>query len=569
MDKIEQLRHQQKWRETTAASARSLAADGAVHVRQGQFFHGNTPLAQDSPHVRPQEQESVQQLRGVADSIALALQYSDKVLHQELAPKNPIARLIFNWLECLRTEALCPPDLPGAKHNLEQRFYFWSAGFYHEGHTDSRLGILLYTIIQMCWSRLHHLPPYAETEDLIEGTRAAISAELGPFLQGLRTHKADQKTYAQFAIAIAELVKNSIEFEQEQSENKSNHDEDEKTLAAFALFIDVENGDDSGFQTSTHSGLDTSGHMAPLYFVFDTQYDSERHIAPTLRKELLQQYRKTITTQRNAHGIPFHILTQRVRHALTSYSRPEWINEQEEGLVDGRLLSQLISSPNQRQLFKQPTTHEENNCSVSFLIDCSGSMKHHAELVALFVDVLGQAIDLSGSSLEVLGFSTHAWNGGRPYKRWIAKGRKTPGGRMNELDLRIFKSSTMPWREAKLAIASLLKLDLYREGIDGEAFAWAAERLIASTRQRKLLYVISDGCPTDSATMLANDDNYLARHLHEQIQHYQQLGIEVRGIGIGIDLSQFYPISLIADMEQGLDHYFLADFIKSLYRQKA
>lgn len=568
MDKTETLRHQQKWRETTAASARSLAADSAVHVRQGQFFHKNTPLAQDSPHLRTLEQESLHQLRGVADSIALALQYSDKGLHQELAPKDPIARLLFNWLECLRTEALCPANLPGAKHNLIQRFYFWSAGFYHEGHTDSRLGILLYTVIQMCWSRLNHLPPYAETEDVIEATRAAISAELGPLLLGLRTYKSDQKNYAQFALAIAELVKNSIEFEQDQSQTESKKEE-EKTIAAFALFIDTEGGDDSGLQESSHSNPDLRDPRAQPYAIFDKQYDTERYIASTLRKELLHQYRKIITAHRQAQGIPFHILTQRVRHALTSYSKPEWISEQEEGLVDGRLLSQLISSPTQRDLFKQPTVHAENRCSVSFLIDCSGSMKHHAEQVALFVDVLGQAIDLSGSSLEVLGFSTHAWNGGRPYKRWIARGRKNPGGRMNELDLRIFKSATMPWREAKLAIASLLKLDLYREGIDGEAFAWAAERQLALRSQRKLLYVISDGCPTDSATMLTNDDNYLARHLQQQIQHYQQRGIEIRGIGIGTDLSQFYPFSLIADIEKGLDHYFLADFIKSLYPQRS
>ena len=52
--------------------------------------------------------------------------------------------------------------------------------------------------------------------------------------------------------------------------------------------------------------------------------------------------------------------------------------------------------------------------------------------------------------------------------------------------------------------AALLKADLFREGIDGEALDWACQRLKAREAQRRLLFVVSDGCPMDSATALAN-----------------------------------------------------------------
>lgn len=37
----------------------------------------------------------------------------------------------------------------------------------------------------------------------------------------------------------------------------------------------------------------------------------------------------------------------------------------------------------------------------------------------------------------------------------------------------VFKDAETPWRRARPAIAALLKADLFREGIDGEAVNWA------------------------------------------------------------------------------------------------
>ena len=60
------------------------------------------------------------------------------------------------------------------------------------------------------------------------------------------------------------------------------------------------------------------------------------------------------------------------------------------------------------------------DCVVAFLVDCSGSMKQHAEAVALLVDVFGRALEEAGAVSEVLGFTTTAWNGGltRGWPRW-------------------------------------------------------------------------------------------------------------------------------------------------------
>lgn len=57
-------------------------------------------------------------------------------------------------------------------------------------------------------------------------------------------------------------------------------------------------------------------------------------------------------------------------------------------------------------------------------------------------------------------------------------------------------------REVTLALLAGFSVrdDLYREGIDRQAVLWAARRMLARPELRKVLVVISDGSPMDSAT---------------------------------------------------------------------
>ena len=61
----------------------------------------------------------------------------------------------------------------------------------------------------------------------------------------------------------------------------------------------------------------------------------------------------------------------------------------------------------------------------------------------------------------------------------------------------MFKDADTRWRAARPAIGALLKADLFREGVDGEAVLWATRRLGARSEARKLLLVLSDGSPMD------------------------------------------------------------------------
>ena len=164
-------------------------------------------------------------------------------------------------------------------------------------------------------------------------------------------------------------------------------------------------------------------------------------------------------------------------------------------------------------------------------------MKQHSEAVAMLVDVFVRALEQAGVASEVLGFTTGAWHGGRAARDWQRAGSPRHPGRLNEINHLVFKDADTPWRRARHDMAALLKADLYREGIDGEAVDWACDRLLAHNAERRLLVVVSDGCPMDGATALANDDYYLDHHLREVVARREQQGaVEIFGLGVGLDL---------------------------------
>ena len=195
-------------------------------------------------------------------------------------------------------------------------------------------------------------------------------------------------------------------------------------------------------------------------------------------------------------------------------------------------------------------------------------MKTYARPLSLLLDVLGRALEMAGASVEILGFSTQAWNGGRARRRWQRAGQPQFPGRLNERLHIVFKDGARPWRHARHGIAALRKPDIFREGIDGEAVEWACQRLRAKAAQRRILLVISDGCPMDTATHQANDEHYLDQHLRQVLAAQERMGgMKVCALGVGLDLGVFYRQRLAVDLQHDLDEALLFSVAEMLCKR--
>jgi cobaltochelatase CobT len=166
-------------------------------------------------------------------------------------------------------------------------------------------------------------------------------------------------------------------------------------------------------------------------------------------------------------------------------------------------------------------------------------------IAAICSDVLGHVLERAGVKVEILGFTTKEWKGGKHYKAWLQAGKPPRPGRLNELRHIIYKSADMPYIRAKRTIAVMLKEGLLKENIDGEALQWAYHRLLARPESRRILMVISDGAPVDDATLSANHAGYLDRHLRQMIEMVERdKRVELLAIGIGHDVTRYYARSI-------------------------
>ncbi|MBD5800973.1 Aerobic cobaltochelatase subunit CobT [Azoarcus sp. Aa7] len=553
----QKAKRQQRVEELCAATLRALTGEATLHYRGRRLYAGERAVPVHAPHLRVDPgEDGFADCRAAADGTALRLLHSDAALHRRLCPADAVERLVFELLEQLRVETLAPADMPGMATNLHRRFENWSRAFYRSGLTEGSVGILLYTVAQMCWSRLTARQVLEETEDYIEGTRVTLVGALGGSLAGIRRHRGDQQAFARHALEIARIVGERVRAERAATDEESDQDE-EDAKAGFALLLDFDEGDDTGdgIAAATTGASKVFADAALAYRVYTTRFDTEVAAGTLVRRALLREYRERLDRRIAEQGLNLPRLARQLAAVLTRPARDGWRFGEEEGHIDGRRLAQVISTPAERRVFRQERHVPQADCAVSLLIDCSGSMKTHIEPVAVMLDVLIRALDMIGVATELLGFTTGTWNGGRAWRDWMNRGRPQHPGRLNEICHMVFKDAERNWRRARGDIAALLKADLFREGIDGEGVDWACNRLLARSEARRILIVISDGCPSDSATGLANDPFYLDNHLKDVVARREREGaVEILGLGVGLDLSPFYRRSLATDMTRGLEN---------------
>lgn len=548
---VARARLQQQVEELSVAAIRALAGERDLHFRGRRLHRGALRLPHFAPHLHPAlEHDDLGSFRGAADGLALRLRHSDAALHAThlaaLQPEQAAERLIFDLLEQFRCEALADAAHAGVVHNLRHRFEAWSDEFHRSGLTDTARGLLLYALAQVTRARITAEPVVEATEGLIESTRFALAPQIGVPLAGLRRERHDQAAFAPHAWAIARTVGEMLRASAEDDEGPGRPAErDARPAPAFALLLDPDAQLQDGIASVETGDSRVLAASPDGYRVYTRAFDREVRAATLLRAPVLAAHRERLDARVAAQGANLPRLARALQSLLADPAEDGWDGAQEQGRIDGRRLAQLVAVPTERRLFRSERVAPLCDAALTVLVDCSGSMKAHAENVAMLAELLLRAAEMVGVHTELLGFSTGAWHGGRAVRQWQRDGRPPSPGRVAETLHLVFKSSEEPWRRARRGVAAMLEPTLFREGVDGEAVAWACGRLRAQEARHRLLLVVSDGCPMEGATQLANDEHYLDHHLREVVAQQEAHGdkdggIAIFGVGVGLDLSPYY-----------------------------
>ncbi|WP_439618083.1 cobaltochelatase CobT-related protein [Shinella sp.] len=212
---------------------------------------------------------------------------------------------------------------------------------------------------------------------------------------------------------------------------------------------------------------------------------------------------------------------------------------------------------------------QRQDTTVSLLIDHSGSMKGQSILLAAAAaEIAYEFLTRLGCSVEVLGFTTTTWKGGLSRKKWLSLGAQPQPGRLCDVLHIIYRSADQFISPViGLSLKNMLRRDLLKENVDGEAIEWAAHRLSGRKEAHRVLLVLSDGVPMDDSTAQANGESYLLGHLKSVLARLDKdSSICVGSVGLRFDVQALYSNGIVVE---GTDNLAIGmiDMVSDLLRK--
>ena len=539
-----------------AAVVRAVGDRSDADLRGGSLLLGTRRVGLASPHLAADLGEVTDaHARGIADSLGLLVRHSDLDLHRRLAPAEPLERVVFDLLEQLRCESLRPAAWTGMQDNLDTAFRAWSEACVGERIAESGAGLLVFTVTHMARARLLRSLTTEVVDEITEAQRFTLAPLIGADLVALKEHVHDQTRFAFHARAIAEAV--ALVAGDATLETASSSENRAKLL--LSAWDDDEEG--SGVPAGASASTEASADLDRLgdYAVYTREFDREVSAAAILAPPRLVALRAELDEHRKAQAVSPARVAQRLVRLLARPAVDGWTLAEEDGEIDPARLAMIVTDPVEHRIFRQPRHRPLADVAVTVLVDTSGSMKQQRyQAVAVLADTFAQALDLAGASVEILGFTTRSWAGGRATKAWKTERSPDAPGRLAELEHIVYKAADTSWRRARRSIAAMLDVHHYREGVDGEALIWAYRRLAAIEASRRLLVLVSDGAPMESATARANRPGFLDDHLAAVAAAIEAQGeVELGVLTLDADMSSIFRRSEYVDLDGtlGLAHY--------------
>jgi cobaltochelatase CobT len=522
--------------------------------------------------------------RGQGDAMAMRIASHDPDVHRKRAPAEPDARAAFDALEQARVEALGCIRMPGMTGNIHEMLEdkLFRANFAEVSSKDDAplaeaLGLILRERVAGVT-----IPPSGNA--IVDLWKKEIEEKAGTSLTTLLTKFEDQDLFSRASRQLLRdlnLVPDSDLDDGESDDSEDGDDQDpdrgqdddknpeqgegesedaeadedetpgsseeqgdvEGSETEMSESDDEESADDGEDAPNMPPGADGERLTNILNYKIFTQKFDEIVKAPELcPPEELDQLRALLDKQlENLAGAVARLANKLQRRLMAQQSR-SWEFDLEEGLLDTARLTRVVTDPLQALSFKVEQDTDFRDTVVTLLLDNSGSMRGRPiTIAAVCGDILARTLERCGVKVEILGFTTRAWKGGKSREAWLEAGRPANPGRVNDIRHIIYKAADEPWRHARRNLGLMMREGLLKENIDGEALDWARKRLMGRPENRRILMVISDGAPVDDSTQSVNAGNYLEAHLRQVIEDIElRSPIQLVAVGIGHDVTRYY-----------------------------
>ena len=514
--------------------------------------------------------ENISQIRGEADSIGSQIRYHNSKIHKKYIKDESQAKKIFDYLERSRCEALGSYSFKGIYKNIKNKFI---NDYNNKTYKDLEIEELFYLCSFMYFTNKKLGKDFEKYKNFYNNK---LGKKIKPYFKELEKKIDNQEEFANKATKMLsdlgfDLIANpnndnksqtdDLEsLKEEKNENTQENQNDNKESSPddgesdkSAIGEEEENLGEHSSDTENSYKLKNNLNEIVKYKSFTKEFDEITDAQKICDLKELEKLRLSLDKQVFSFQLLITKIANKLQRKLLAKQNRSWEFNLEEGYLDTSRLARFVANPSNKLNFKKEKTTDFKDTIVTLLIDNSGSMRGRPITVAaLCSDIIARTLERCLIKVEILGFTTTAWKGGRSREKWIHANKPNNPGRLNDLRHIIYKNADALWRRSKINLGLLLKEGILKENVDGEALLWAHKRLMKRNEKRRILMVISDGAPVDDSTLSVNPGNYLEKNLMETINMIENnKEIELLAIGIGHDVSRYYKKAVtINDVDQ-------------------
>ncbi len=511
-------------------------------------------------------------VRAEADSTALKKKFSNDKIYRKNLPNNSNCKSLYAVAEKIRYETLGGKMLKGIKKNFEDN-YNQIVKLKKRDQLKTKEDVPVNEAFELYMLKnFHNIKLNSFSSKMLQFWEKDFDKTIQKHISFLKENLENQNIYSsRFSEILQEMdifqtedIEETKEENQDEGQNNPSNDDqdsnsedqkdqnkDQETKASMDADYNIDEYKLNEELVDTDSDHENSEQIIQKknindinldYKIFTTQFD-EIIKAENLEKiEEVEKLRKTLDQQLIGFQDVITKLANKLQRQLLAKQNRAWEFDLEEGLLDSSKLPRIIMDPYNSLSFKKEKDLDFKDTIVTLLIDNSGSMRGRPiTIAAICADILSRTLERCSVKVEILGFTTKNWKGGKSREFWNNEGKPKSPGRLNDLRHIVYKGADAHWRQAKNNLGLMLKEGLLKENIDGEAINWAFSRLKKRKEERKILMVISDGAPVDDSTLSVNSGDFLEKHLKKIVKFIEEkTEIEILAIGIGHDVSRYY-----------------------------
>ena len=539
--------------------------------------------------------EEIIEARVTLDSQALKIKYNDEKISKKNEPVGQISKSLYKIAEKIRYEKIGSEQYDGVKKNIND--FYTKKITNSEIHSQNFIADAFEAYLRK--KLMNFKVPNNKKKDF-DRWDEFFNEKIMNKVSNLSKNINDQKQYSDNINSIIQDLdlkdqdtnpqnvqndenednNDQNENQQQQLENEQDQNSDEQNIDMENIVPEIEfdpemnntevfleDSEDNDMQNMQRKSSKDGG--INKYKIFTNKFDKIIDAKDLITGDEIFKLRNNLDLQMSNLQTFISRLANKLQRKLLAKQNRSWNFDLEEGLLDSSKLPRVIMDPFNSLSYKKEKDIDFKDTVVTLLIDNSGSMRGRPiTIAAICADILSRTLERCSVKVEILGFTTMNWKGGKSREIWMKNKIENPG-RLNDLCHIIYKSADLPWRRAKSNLGLMLKEGILKENIDGEAILWAHSRLKKRKEERKILMVISDGAPVDDSTLSVNPGNYLELHLKKVIKWIENHSdIEINAIGIGHDVTNYYDNALkIADVSELGDA--IVDRLVDLFSKKS